>query len=100
VDNVALVPDLSGTYELGLRVNDGLDDSALATHTVTVALVAGSSGGGGGGCAIGSRNSGDNGASSLAALLLLLGPLGMLAARRRGFRFPLHRGSTTPSPRR
>ena len=58
VDNVALVPDVSGKYELGLRVDDGLDDSALATHTVSVALVTGSSdgGGGGGGCTVGRRN--------------------------------------------
>lgn len=90
VDNAALVPDVSGTYEVGLRVNDGLDDSALATHTVTVALVTGSSdgGGGGGGCAIGSRNSKEDGASSADALLLLLSPLGVLWARKRGYRFP------------
>ncbi|MGB7972164.1 MAG: S8 family serine peptidase [Candidatus Deferrimicrobiaceae bacterium] len=90
VDNVSLVPDRSGTYEVGLRVNDGLDDSALATHTVTVALVTGSSdgGGGGGGCAIGSRNSKEDGASSADALLLLLSPLGVLWARKRGYRFP------------
>lgn len=90
VDNAALVPDVSGTYEVGLRVNDGLDDSALATHTVTVALVTGSSdgGGGGGGCAIGSRNSKQDGASSSDALLLLLSPLGVLWARKRGYRFP------------
>ena len=84
VDNVALVPDLSGTYELGLRVNDGLDDSALATHTVTVALAAGSSGGGGGGCVIGSRNSEEDDALSLAALLLF--PLLSLPARKMGYR--------------
>jgi len=90
VDNVTLVPDRSGTYEVGLRVNDGLDDSALATHTVTVALVTGSNdgGGGGGGCAIGSRNSDEDEASSVAALLLLLSPLGVLWARKRGYRFP------------
>jgi len=98
VDNVALVPDVSGTYEVGLRVNDGLDDSALATHTVTVALVTGSNdgGGGGGGCAIGIRDSNEDGASSVDALLLLLSPLGVLWARKRGYRFPrqcLHRSS-------
>ena len=101
VDNAALVPDVSGTYEVGLRVNDGLDDSALATHTVTVALVTGSSdgGGGGGGCAIGSRNSKQDGASSSDALLLLLSPLGVLWARRRVYRLlrPCLRRS---SPRR
>jgi len=90
VDNVALVPDVSGTYEVGLRVNDGLDDSPLAKHTVTVALVTGSNdgGGGGGGCAIGIRDSNEDGASSVDALLLMLFPLGVLWARKRGYRFP------------
>jgi subtilisin family serine protease len=90
VDNVALVPDVSGTYEVGLRVNDGLDDSPLATHTVAVVLVTGSNdgGGGGGGCAIGIRDSNEDGASSVDALLLLLSPLGVLWARKRGYRFP------------
>jgi subtilisin family serine protease len=102
VDNVALIPDVSGTYEVGLRVNDGLDDSALATHTVTVALVTGSSdgGGGGGGCAIGIRDSNEDGASSVGALLLLLSPLGMLWARKRGHRFPRQWCLRKSSPRR
>ena len=99
-DNATMTADFEGLYEVGLRVDDGLDDSALVTTLFTALAVSGSGGGGGGGCAIGSRNSEDDGAASLAALLLLLGPLGMLAARRRGFRFPLHRGSTSPSPRR
>jgi hypothetical protein len=90
VDTVTLVPDRSGIYEVGLRVNDGLDDSPLATHTVAVALVTGSNdgGGGGGGCAIGIRNSKEDGGSSSDTLLLLLSPLGVLWARKRGYRFP------------
>jgi subtilisin family serine protease len=90
VDTVTLVPDRSGTYEVGLRVNDGLDDSPLETHTVAVALVTDSNdgGGGGGGCAIGIRDSNEDGASSVDALLLLLSPLGVLWARKRGQRFP------------
>jgi subtilisin family serine protease len=93
VDNAALVPDVSGTYEVGLRVNDGLDDSALATHTVTVALVTGSSdgGGGGGGCAIGSRDMEEDGPSSLFALVLLLAPLAVLRARKRWYRLSRQR---------
>ncbi len=98
VDNVALVPDVSGTYEVGLRVNDGLDDSPLATHTVTVALVTESNdgGGGGGGCAFGNPISEGDGASSLATLVLLLSPLAVLRARKRWYRLSrqrLHRSS-------
>jgi subtilisin family serine protease len=101
-DNATMTGDVEGLYEVGLRVTDGLDNSALVTKSYTALPVSifGSGGGGGGGCTIGIRNSEDDGASSLAALLLLLGPLGLLAARRRAFRFPLHRGNTTPSPRR
>ncbi|MGB3097432.1 MAG: S8 family serine peptidase [Candidatus Deferrimicrobiaceae bacterium] len=101
-DNATMTADVVGLYEIGLRVDDGLDNSALVTKSYTAlsGSVSGSSNGGGGGCVIGIRNSEEDGASSLAALLLLLGPLGLLAARRREYRFSLHRGSTTPSPRR
>jgi len=97
VENITLVPDVSGTYELGLRVNDGLDDSELATHTVTVALVTGS-GGGSGGCSVVSGK-GEDEASMVASLLLLLSPLGVLCVRKRVYRFPrqCHRRG---SPRR
>jgi hypothetical protein len=97
-----MTADVDGLYEIGLRVDDGLDTSGLATksYTALAVSVSGSGDGGGGGCSIGIRNSEEDGASSLAALLLLLGPLGLLAARRREYRFPLHRGSTTPAPRR
>lgn len=87
VDNVTLVPDVSGTYELGLRVNDGMDDSALATHTVAVTLVTSSSGGGGG-CSVVNGKGEDDAASTVAALLLLLSPLGVLCTRKREYRFP------------
>jgi len=87
VDNVALLPDVSGTYELGLRVNDGLDDSALATHTVAVALVTSSSGGGRWGCSVVNGKAEDE-ASMVASLLLLLSPLGVLCARKRVYRLP------------
>lgn len=89
VDTVTLVPDVSGTYELGLRVNDGLDESALATHTVAVAVAPSSGGGGGGGgCSVVNGKGEDDAASLVAALLLLLSPLGVLWARKRGYRFP------------
>jgi subtilisin family serine protease len=92
VENVTLVPDVSGTYELGLRVNDGLDDSALATHTVAVALVTNSSGGGGG-CFVVNGTGEDDAATIVAALLLLLSPLGVLCARKIG------RGHSSPASR-
>jgi len=91
VENVTLVPDVSGTYELGLRVNDGMDDSALATHTVSVGLTTNSSGGGGG-CSV-VNGKGEDAASAVAALLLLLFPLGVLYTRKIG------RGHSSPASR-
>jgi len=92
VGNAVLTPDRAGTYEVGLRADDGLDNSALVTRSYTAigVSVSGSDGGGGGGggCAIGSRNSKEDGSSSSDALLLLLSPLGVLWARKRGYRFP------------
>jgi subtilisin family serine protease len=92
VENVTLVPDIAGTYEVGLRTDDGLDNSVLATHTLTVGFVPGSGGGGGGGgCSIGNGPRAGDGPSSLAALLPLLLPLGVLSARKNGYRFLRHR---------
>jgi minor extracellular serine protease Vpr len=101
-DNATMTADVKGIYEVGLHVDDGLDNSVLATRTYTALAgsASGSGGGGGGGCAIGNRNPEVDGSTSLVSLLLLLAPLGLLAARKREFRFPLHRASTTPSPRR
>ncbi len=82
VPNASLNPDKAGTYEVGLRVDDGLDNSALAIHSLaaTGAGPTSSSGGGGGGCSAAIGTGG--GASSAAAALLLLFPLGVLAATR------------------
>ncbi len=87
-DTATMTADIEGLYEIGLRVDDGLDTSGLATksYTALAGSVSGSSDGGGGGCAIGIRNSEEDGASSLAALLLLLFPLLSLPARKMGYR--------------
>lgn len=89
--NVTLIPDVGGTYEVGLRVDDGLDTSVLATKLFTTlgGSVPDSGGGGGGGCAIGIRNDNDNGTSSLAVLILILFPLLVLSSRRKRVR-PRH----------
>jgi len=52
VDNAVFTPDVIGTYEIGLRADDGLDNSALVVHSYTTlnSTVAQSSSGGGGGC--------------------------------------------------
>lgn len=86
IPDVLFTPDVGGTYEIGLRVNDGLDDSVLATKSYTALgdSASGSDGGGSGGCAIGIRNGENDGASSLADLLLLLLPLLILSARKPG----------------
>jgi subtilisin family serine protease len=92
-DTATMTADVEGIYEVGLRVTDGLDDSALVTtlFTALAGSVSGSGGGGGGGCAIGIRNSEVDGASSLVALLLILLPLLVLSARKKGYRLPCRR---------
>jgi len=35
VDNAIFTPDVPGTYEIGLRADDGLDNSALVVHAYT-----------------------------------------------------------------
>ncbi len=86
-DSVTLVPDVSGRYELGLRVNDGLDDSTMATHTIAVAVPS-SADGGGGGCSVQIGEGAGDAASAVAALILLLAPLGVLRAGKRAYRLP------------
>ncbi len=84
VDNVTLAPDVAGTYEIGLRVDDGLDNSALAVHTFTAAgIPAPSSGSGGGGCSVANRKDASISSESASTVLFLLLPAGLLAARRR-----------------
>ena len=96
-DNASLTSDVAGTYEVGLRADDGLDNSALVTKILTATGTAppqtGGDGGGGGGCSMGTGKGEDDGSSSLAALLPLLLPLGVLSARKRGYRFLRRRRS-------
>jgi len=53
-DNAILSPDATGTYVVGLRVDDGLDNGALTTKTYTAGpvVVVSGGGGGGGGCSV------------------------------------------------
>lgn len=87
-DNTTLSPDVAGTYEVGLRVDDGLDNSALAVRSFSIPTPRG---GGGGGCSLphsGSRES-TRGNPSLPALVLL--PLAILRIRRAAWkRFVRH----------
>jgi subtilisin family serine protease len=89
-DNASMTPDVVGEYEVGLRVDDGLDNSALVTKLFTATPPPAPPSSGGGGCSIGNGTGGDAGGSPLATLLLLLVPLGVLSARKRRSRF-LHR---------
>jgi len=90
-DNATMTTDMPGVYEVGLRADDGLDNSALATKTFTSTGVAPPStgGGGGGGCSIGVGIRAEDGPSSLAALLLILLPILVLG-----------RGHSSPASRR
>lgn len=77
-----LIPDLAGTYEIGLRADDGLDNSALVTKTYTVGPVStGSGGGGGGGCSVPPAGGADRSAPPSGPVLLLL-PLAVLGVFR------------------
>ena len=84
-DNATMTPDFPGVYEVGLRADDGLDNSALVTKTyTTTGFAPPSSGGGGGGCSIGNKTREGDEPSSLDALLLILFPLLVLPARKIG----------------
>jgi hypothetical protein len=85
VDNVPLAPDVVGTYEVGLRVDDGLDNSPLAIHAFTAGVVAppsSSGGGGGGGCGLATGRNEPGGIPPLVTVVILFFPAGALAARR------------------
>jgi subtilisin family serine protease len=90
VPDVSFTPDATGTYVVGLRVDDGLDNSSLVTKSYTAVngAATGSGGGGGGGCAYVNGKGEDDAASIVPTLLLLLSPLGVLCAGKRGYRFP------------
>ncbi|MCR4309055.1 MAG: S8 family serine peptidase [Deltaproteobacteria bacterium] len=88
VDNAVFTPNVQGTYEIGLRADDGLDNSALVVHSYTtlnstVAPPSSGSGGGGGGCLSITRSGGESPfAASLVSLGILLLPAGALGLRR------------------
>jgi subtilisin family serine protease len=77
---VTLFPDLVGTYEIGLRVDDGLDNSALTTVSFAAGAVRV---GGGGGCSLTGGGRDADLPSAAAALLLALLPVAALDVRRR-----------------
>lgn len=86
VDNAVFTPDAPGAYEIGLRVSDGLENSALVVHSYTaqsVSAAPASSSGGGGGCSALPRtgNGPTDGESPLSAMVLLL-PAAALSIRR------------------
>lgn len=98
--DVTFVPDVPGTYEIGLRVDDGLDNSALAIRSFTAGAVAVSSpGSGGSGCSVVGTGGDADLPSAASALLLLLLPVAALGARRR-VALGARRGAWTPSCRR
>lgn len=84
VDNAAFTPDAEGTYEIGLRADDGMDISALVVHSYTTlnAPVASSSSGGGG-CLSIIRSGGESPvATSFFSVGILLVPACALGLRR------------------
>jgi hypothetical protein len=94
VADVNLVPDVAGIYEVGLRVDDGLDNSLLAVRAFTAAgSPAPPSGGGGGGCTVSNRNDGPIPSGSMTTILSFLLPACVLAVRQRIIR-------TMPRPSR
>lgn len=83
-----LTPDRAGTYEVGLRVDDGLDNSALVTRSyeaIGVAMSGSDGGGGGGGCSVAIGKGEEDAASTVATLFLLLTPLAVLRTRKRWY---------------
>jgi subtilisin family serine protease len=86
VDNAVFTPDVPGAYEIGLRADDGLDNSALFVGSYTAlgsSLVP--TGGGGGGCLSIARPRGEPvDASSVVSLCLLFLPAAMVGWRRFG----------------
>ena len=84
-DNATLIPDVGGTYEIGLRADDGLDNSALAVVAFQSgpAPPSGGGGGGGGGCSVARPSAADAGGSAGTILFLLIASAGILALRRR-----------------
>jgi hypothetical protein len=86
VDNAVFTPDVQGTYEIGLRADDGLDNSALVLHSYAALASTGassSSGGGGGGCLSIARPPGETiDASSVVSFCILFLPAAVSGWRR------------------
>ncbi|RJP22575.1 MAG: hypothetical protein C4529_05385 [Deltaproteobacteria bacterium] len=86
VDNAVFLPDVQGTYEIGLRADDGLDNSALVVHSYTTgASVSVGGGGGGGSCAMVTGVRTSSTWDALGVLLPYLFP-GVVLASRRSYR--------------
>ncbi len=82
-DNATLNPDVGGTYEVGVRADDGLDNSALTVASFFAGPAPSSGGGGGGGCSIAGPGNSDPGAAAGSVLFVLAALAGSLALRRR-----------------
>ncbi|MBP2683500.1 MAG: peptidase and subtilisin kexin sedolisin [Deltaproteobacteria bacterium] len=86
LDNAVFTPDAPGTYEIGLRVDDGLDNSALVVRSYTAlgsTTSPTSSDGGGGGClSIARSGGGPADFTSLVSVGILLLPACALGVRR------------------
>ncbi len=80
-DNATLTPDVRGVYEIGLRADDGLDNSALAVFSFRSGPAPWS--GGSGGCSVARAGLTGSGASAGTAVFLAVALLGTLALRRR-----------------
>lgn len=89
-DNVTLFPDIDGIYEIGLRVDDGLDNSALSIFSFSAGAAPppppATGGGGGGGCSMAQGPGDDRDLAPWATVAILLSPLAALAVRRRAIR--------------
>jgi hypothetical protein len=85
VDNAVFTPDAQGTYEIGLRADDGLDNSAMVVHSYAALASTGasSSSGGGGGCMSTARPPGETiDASSVVSICILFLPAAVFGWRR------------------
>ena len=93
VGDAVFTPDVQGTYEIGLRADDGLDNSALVVHSYTALISTDASSSSGGGCL---RITGSGGeppdTASLASVGILLLPACALGLRR----FSRRRERTVP----
>jgi len=86
VDNAVFTPDVPGTYEIGLRADDGLDNSALVVHAYTTldapSFPSAPSSSSGGCLSIARSGGGPPDVASLVSLGVLLLPAGALGVRR------------------